>query len=143
MLHGCACSYAYEIDEKILVNIAHLEMHYGSLLRCPNCYGECTRYDRRKNTSHHLATRDYKTLHTVKVPRVNCQEHGFHEVDVSWAPSRRTHDEIRIARSLIVEGVCSSSGRMSSKPELDDCQRDLGTNGGKSRGRSPCKRNSF
>jgi transposase len=54
-------------------------------LRCPVCQALCGRYDHRTRRWRHLDTMQYTTILEAEVPRVRCQEHGVHQIEVSWA----------------------------------------------------------
>lgn len=59
--------------------------HDGADLICPKCKAVCARYDSRRRTWRHLDTCQYRTLLTADVPRVRCDEHGVHQIEVPWA----------------------------------------------------------
>lgn len=54
-------------------------------LSCPQCSQPVARYDTRRRTWRHLDTCQYQTRLTAEVPRVNCPEHGVHQVPVPWS----------------------------------------------------------
>jgi transposase len=54
-------------------------------LRCPVCQALCGRHDHRTRRWRHLDTMQYTTILEAEVPRVRCQEHGVHQIEVSWA----------------------------------------------------------
>jgi transposase len=54
-------------------------------LECPECGKTCPRYDTRSRRWRHLDTCQYKTILVADVPRVECAEHGVHQVNVPWA----------------------------------------------------------
>jgi transposase len=54
-------------------------------LRCPVCQALCGRHDHRTRRWRHLDTMQYRTILEAEVPRVRCQEHGVHQIEVSWA----------------------------------------------------------
>ena len=54
-------------------------------LRCPVCHALCGRHDHRTRRWRHLDTMQYTTILEAEVPRVRCQEHGVHQIEVSWA----------------------------------------------------------
>lgn len=52
---------------------------------CPTCVKTCPGYDTRERSWRHLDTCQFKTILVAEVPRVNCSEHGVHQVAVPWA----------------------------------------------------------
>ena len=54
-------------------------------LGCPGCGKACPGYDTRQRSWRHLDTCQFKTILVADVPRVNCSEHGSHQVRVPWA----------------------------------------------------------
>jgi len=52
---------------------------------CPVCGQLCARYDSRPRRWRHLDTCQYSTILIAEVPRVECSEHGVHQVAVPWA----------------------------------------------------------
>ena len=57
-------------------------------LRCPQCGKPCPRHDSRPRRWRHLDTCQYRTILCADVPRVDCTEHGVHQVIVPWAEPR-------------------------------------------------------
>ena len=51
---------------------------------CPECGKPCSGYDRLPRRWRHLDTCQYRTLLVALVPRVQCPEHGVHQVKVPW-----------------------------------------------------------
>ena len=62
--------------------------HSGKGLRCPTCGAKASKHDVRRRSWRHLDTCQLKTIITADVPRVSCQEHGVHQIDVPWAEPR-------------------------------------------------------
>lgn len=62
-----------------------VEVERGAKLRCPRCGMECPGYDARERRWRHLDTMQYRTIVIGSVPRVECPEHGVHQVAVAWA----------------------------------------------------------
>lgn len=60
----------------------------GSQVHCPMCQTACTRYDKRQRRWRHLDTCQYQTLLIADVPRVKCDEHGVHQIDVPWSEEK-------------------------------------------------------
>ena len=52
---------------------------------CPCCTKVSVGYDTRRRVFRHLDTCQYKTPLIVDVPRIECEEHGVMQVDISWA----------------------------------------------------------
>ncbi len=59
--------------------------HSGGTLECPNCSTNCPGYDSRERRWRHLDTMQYQTILVAAVPRVECPDHGVHQVGVPWA----------------------------------------------------------
>lgn len=54
-------------------------------LPCPECGKQSSKSDTRERRWRHLDTCQYQTLLVAPVPRVDCPEHGVHQVKVPWA----------------------------------------------------------
>jgi transposase len=52
---------------------------------CPVCGKPSSRYDQRPRRWRHLDTCQYPTILVAEVPRVECAEHGVHQVAVAWS----------------------------------------------------------
>lgn len=65
--------------------IIHLELSAGYALTCPLCGKAAPGYDTRQRRWRHLDTCQYRTVLVADVPRVECEEHGVHQVGVSWS----------------------------------------------------------
>lgn len=52
---------------------------------CPLCGQPCSRYDTRPRRWRHLDTCQYQTILIAEVPRVECSEHGVHQIAVAWS----------------------------------------------------------
>lgn len=52
---------------------------------CPICGQPSSRYDMRPRRWRHLDTCQYPTILVAEVPRVDCSEHGVHQVAVAWS----------------------------------------------------------
>lgn len=59
-------------------------VHEGKDLSCPECGKRCPGYDHRSRRWRHLDTCQYRTVLLAQVPRVQCPEHGVHQVRVPW-----------------------------------------------------------
>lgn len=66
----------------------HVEWDRHVPLPCPTCGEGCPQKDRRRRSWRHLDTCQYRTILVADVPRVNCAEHGVHQVEVPWAEPR-------------------------------------------------------
>lgn len=63
----------------------HVALEPGSELVCPECGRACPGYDRRERRWRHLDTCQFKTILAAELPRVDCPEHGVHQIRVPWA----------------------------------------------------------
>lgn len=59
-------------------------VHEGKSLSCAECGKPCPGYDHRSRHWRHLDTCQYRTVLIAQVPRVQCPEHGVHQVRVPW-----------------------------------------------------------
>lgn len=65
--------------------IIQLELASGCALTCPLCGKVAPGYDSRRRRWRHLDTCQYRTVLVADVPRVECKEHGVHQVDIPWS----------------------------------------------------------
>ena len=65
--------------------IVHLELDPDYTLTCPLCGKATPGYDTRRRRWRHLDTCQYRTVLVADVPRVECEEHGVHQIDVPWS----------------------------------------------------------
>lgn len=79
---------AVEFDESDDAVVVHLGVDEGESLRCPQCGNPSPRYDKRRRQWRHLDTCQYQTYVVAEVPRVRCEEHGIHMIEVAWAAPR-------------------------------------------------------
>jgi transposase len=63
----------------------YLDFERGSEFPCPTCNSPCKCYDTKNKVWQHLTFFQYKTYIHARVPRVSCNEHGIHLVEVPWA----------------------------------------------------------
>ena len=63
----------------------HLELAPDYALTCPLCGKAAPGYDTRQRRWWHLDTCQYRTVLVADVPRVECKEHGVHQMAVSWS----------------------------------------------------------
>lgn len=67
--------------------IIHLDLAPDHTLTCPLCGKAAPGYDTRQRRWRHLDTCQYRMVLVADVPRVECEEHGVHQVSVSWSES--------------------------------------------------------
>jgi len=65
--------------------IIQLELATDYALTCPLCGKAAPGYDTRQRRWRHLDTCQYRTVLVANVPRVECEEHGVHQVDIPWS----------------------------------------------------------
>jgi transposase len=65
--------------------IVHLELDPDYTLTCSLCGKAAPGYDTRRRRWRHLDTCQYRTVLVADVPRVECEEHGVHQIDVPWS----------------------------------------------------------
>ena len=63
----------------------HLDFKKGSEFPCPTCKALCKCHDTKSKVWQHLSFFQYRTYIHARVPRVKCNEHGVHLVEVPWA----------------------------------------------------------
>jgi transposase len=56
-------------------------------LCCPECSKSSPKHDSKIRRWRHLDTCQFATFIEAEVPRVNCAEHGVHQVNIPWAVS--------------------------------------------------------
>ena len=73
-----------EVDEN---KDLHMYVKYkrGERFKCNQCQELCPVYDTVNKTWRHLNCFEHKTYIHCKVPRVKCDKHGVHLVEVPWA----------------------------------------------------------
>lgn len=73
-----------EVDEN---KDLHMYVKYkrGERFKCNQCQELCPVYDTVNKTWRHLNCFEHKTYIHCKVPRVKCEKHGVHLVEVPWA----------------------------------------------------------
>lgn len=83
---------------------------------CPTCGASCSRYDHQKRSWRHLDTCQLQTIVTSDVPRVECKEHGIHQIEVPWAENNSRLTAlfealvIRCLMEMSVKGVAELLG---------------------------------
>lgn len=76
--------YKAEIDENMDLHV-YVKFERGSKFTCAECEKMCPVYDTKEKTWRHLNCFEHKTFIHCKVPRIKCDKHGVHMVDVPWA----------------------------------------------------------
>lgn len=73
-----------EVDEN---KDLHMYVKYkrGNKFKCTKCNELCSVYDTVEKTWRHLNCFEHKTFIHCKVPRIQCEKHGVHLVDVPWS----------------------------------------------------------
>src|SRR5688572_30040392 len=74
-----------ELDEAQQEVCVYLLIDRSEPLKCPTCQKVAPRYDFRTRRWRHLDTCQYRTILLAEVPRVECPEHGIHQIRVHWA----------------------------------------------------------
>lgn len=113
-------------------------------LTCPVCAGPARRYDSRERRWRHLDTCQYRTLLVADVPRVECREHGVHQVFLPWAEpgSRFTALFEALVIDWLKEASISAVARQLrlSWAEVDGVMQRAVTRGLARRKRKPIRR---
>ena len=55
---------------------------------CPECLEPAPIHDHRDRSWRHLDTCQYKTMVHARVPRLDCPNHGVHQIRVPWAEAK-------------------------------------------------------
>lgn len=115
------------IEAPWTVEDVELRLEYGEVLIkvarsatarlvCPECSAEGAKYDEAERRWRHLDTCQYQTILVAKVPRVQCRDHGVHQIRVPWAEpgSRLTSmfERLVIDWLLAVESVSAVAERL-------------------------------
>lgn len=94
-------------DVRVDKNAKTVETHvvYEGQAQCPRCSADSPRHDHRERRFRHLDLYEYRTFVIVRVPRVDCAEHGVQQLPVPWADSRTGFTALfeRFAISLLAE----------------------------------------
>ena len=69
-------------EEEVRVHVAAKS---DTRFACPACDEMCPIHDHRRREWRHLDTCQFRTILVADVPRVRCEQHGVHQVDVPWA----------------------------------------------------------
>lgn len=68
---------------------ARVSLRVDADLRCPKCSEVAPGYDRaRERPWRHLDTCQFRAVLVARIPRVECLEHGVHQIRVPWAEDR-------------------------------------------------------
>ena len=72
---------------------------------CPECCRVAPKYDARERRWRHLDIYEFQAFVVVRVPRVECSEHGVRQIGVPWADGRSGFTALfeRLAISLLQE----------------------------------------
>lgn len=76
--------YKAEIDENMDLHL-YIKFEKGSKFICDECGNLCSVHDTKEKTWRHLNCFEHKTFIHCKVPRIKCDIHGVHMIDVPWA----------------------------------------------------------
>jgi transposase len=78
---------------------------YGGEACCPICGRACGKHDHRERRWRHLDIYEFEAFVIAQVPRVDCPEHGVHQIAVPWADGRAGFTALfeRLAISLLQE----------------------------------------
>ena len=63
----------------------YVRFEKGTKFKCKSCNNSCQVHDTKYKTWRHLNCFEHKTYIHCKVPRIKCEKHGTHLVDVPWA----------------------------------------------------------
>ena len=74
-----------DMDKKPSELRLDVDAERGVLYPCPECGKHCKAHDFKEFTWRHLNFFQHHCLITARIPRVDCQEHGIHRVNVPWA----------------------------------------------------------
>lgn len=72
---------------------------------CPVCDRGAPKHDHRERRWRHLDLYEFEAFVIAQVPRIDCPEHGVHQIKVPWADSRSGFTALfeRLAISLLQE----------------------------------------
>lgn len=73
-----------ELDDKLDLHI-HINFKKGTKFSCKTCNKKCEVHDTKIKTWRHLNFFEHKTFIHARVPRVKCDEHKVHLLDVPWS----------------------------------------------------------
>ena len=76
--------YKAETDENMDLHL-YIKFEKGSKFICDECGTLCPIHDTKEKIWRHLNCFEHKTFIHCKVPRIKCDSHGVHMVNVPWA----------------------------------------------------------
>lgn len=87
---------------------------YDGEAACPICGQSAGKHDHRERRWRHLDIYEFEAFVIAQVPRVNCPEHGIHQIKVPWAEERSGFTALfeRLAISLLQEMSISGVARI-------------------------------
>ena len=92
-------------EQEVLVQVMHRD---GQTFTCPTCSRRLGVYDHRRRRWRHTNTCEFRTIVEAEVPRVNCPEHGVHQVEVPWAEPRGQFTSFFEAQVIWFAQLCPS-----------------------------------
>src|SRR5580704_11638949 len=92
-----------EVDREAKVVETHVV--FAGPAACPMCSLPAPKHDHRERRFRHLDLYEYRAYVVVRVPRVECSEHGVQQLAVPWADGRTGFTSLfeRLVISLIKE----------------------------------------
>lgn len=107
------CVERVDLDHKKEEVVIRVGLRGDRGLRCPECEATMPGYDTRPRRWRHLDTCQYKTMIEADVPRVECSEHGVHQIRVPWAEDRSQFTVLfeRLAIDWMLEASQSAVAR--------------------------------
>lgn len=63
----------------------YLDFKKGSKFKCAYCTEECSVYDTEEKVWRHLNFFQYKAFLHLRTPRIHCNDHKIHQIDIPWA----------------------------------------------------------
>jgi len=76
---------------------------------CPKCGKPSPIHDHRKRQWRHLDTCQFQTILEADLPRVDCAEHGVHQIDVPWAEPRSGFTAL--FEALVIDWLLTAENR--------------------------------
>jgi transposase len=116
---------------------------YDGPVHCPLCNEVGRRYDHRERRWRHLNLYEYQAYVVARVPRVECSEHGVHQLSVAWAESNSAFTALFecLAIALLKDMSISAAAKMLglSWKEVDTIMRRAVARGLQRRQRRPLR----
>ena len=100
--------------------VVRVEAPSSMKFMCPQCDTECARHDHRTRRWRHLPTCQYRTILEVDVPRLDCPEHGVHQIPVPWAEENSSFTAL--LEALVISWL--KEANISAVAELMDLSWD-------------------